>query len=100
MPSSPRPRLIRNVSSNNRTSRKLRETTSQGMLYIGVYFLTFIFAIINQLHIIITGKVIWQLFLLQQATAPAQGFFNFLVFIRPQVSRLRRKRGGKRYYNM
>jgi len=74
-----------NTSSRRNVSRKTQRTTTQALLYIAAYFTTFIFTIIFQVCYIISRRVIFVLFLLQQITVPAQGFFNFLVFIRPQI---------------
>ena len=37
-----------------------------------------------------TGNVIFALVLLQTTFAPAQGFFNFMVYIHPHIKRARR----------
>jgi len=55
----------------------------QGLLYIAAYFITFIFPILFQAIYISTGRFYFTLFVLQQIFSPAQGIFNFMVYIRP-----------------
>jgi len=63
-----------------------REATKiQGLFYIGAYFCTFIFPLIHQLIYVFSGHFYYALLILQNITAPLQGFFNFIVYIRPHV---------------
>jgi len=62
-----------------------KNTTYRALQYIAVFFFTYIFAIINQTYVIITKKALIELLILQQITLPAQGFFNFIVFMLPIV---------------
>jgi len=73
------------ISSPRPSSRLTQKTTTQALMYIAAYFATFIFGLIFQLVYALSRTVIFPLFVMQQATAPAQGFFNFLVFIVPQI---------------
>mmetsp|Transcript_12311 Transcript_12311/g.14108 ORF Transcript_12311/g.14108 Transcript_12311/m.14108 type:complete len:602 (+) Transcript_12311:28-1833(+) len=77
-----------NDSSRQSVSRNTQRTTTQAFLYIAAYFTTFIFCILHQLVYSVSKKVVFNLYLLQQTTLPAQGFFNFLVFIRPRIQNI------------
>ena len=62
-----------------------KTTTYRALQYIAAFFLTFVFIITNQIFVILKKKVLIAILILQSITAPAQGFFNFIVFILPIV---------------
>jgi len=71
-----------------------RKMIVQALLYIAAYFCTFIFTVLFQAFYMYTGKSIRFLYLLQLLTAPAQGFFNFIVYIRPSFISVKQKNQG------
>ena len=84
--------IPRNQHPNYTSSRRPSaiETTSKSVTYralqyIAVIFFSNIFVIINRIIFIKTSKYIFVLFIFQAITHPAQGFFNFIVIIRPVV---------------
>jgi len=62
-----------------------KNTTHRALQYIAAFFFTFIFVIISQVCIMFSNKVIFVILILKQITVPAQGFFNFVVFMCPVV---------------
>ena len=84
--------ISRNQHSHYTSSRRPSsiETTSKtatyrALQYIAASFFTIIFTIINQIILVMSSKYIFVLLIFQTVTNPAQGFFNFIVFIRPIV---------------
>jgi len=88
-----------NNSSRQNASQKTQRTTTQAFLYIAAFFVTFIFSLIFQLVYSISRTIIPVLFILQQTTMPAQGFFNFLVFIRPRIQNALQKNTKASFYS-
>ena len=60
-----------------------KTATYRALQYIAAFFFTFIFTIINQIIFMFSQRYNVVLLMLQQITSPLQGFFNFIVFIRP-----------------
>jgi len=78
-------------SLSPRTSAMIQQredTKVQGLLYIGAFFCTFLFPLIHQLTYILSGHLYYILFILQNIFSPLQGFFNFIVYIRPHIKEL------------
>jgi len=65
--------------------QRREDTKIQGLFYIGAYFCTFLFPLIHQLTYMLSGRFYYILFILQNITSPLQGFFNFIVYIRPHI---------------
>ena len=61
------------------------ETRRQAILYISAFFFTFIFQFLNLILRQIKGRPIFWIWLLGYMFLPLQGFFNFLIFIKPRV---------------
>jgi len=61
------------------------DTKMQGLLYIGSYCCTYTFPLIHQIVYITTDQSYYVLLILQNITTPLQGFFNFIVYIRPHI---------------
>ena len=57
--------------------------------HVFAYFLSYVFSMIFQGIVAFTGEVNVTFWVLQQLTAPTQGFFNFIVFLRPRVITVR-----------
>lgn len=85
------------TSSSTNTSRnrlqKTRMVAIQGIFYCIPFYITWTPALVfTFLHQILEIPVIYELFVLFCILEPAQGFFNFLVYIRPNVMRYYRSR--------
>jgi len=81
--SSRQPSLIETASKN---------TTYRALQYIAAFFFTFIFTMINQIIFMMSrGPPPIVLLMLQQITSPAQGFFNFIVFMLPVMKAVKKK---------
>ena len=65
-------------------ARRRREAMIQCFLYVLAYFVSYIFVVIFQINMN-TGQFIYSIWVMTQVTVPLQGFWNFLVFIRPRV---------------
>ena len=83
------PRVRRQKESAGTRLRK--DAFKQAMCHVVAYFLSYAFAVIFQL-IAFTGKMSFVAWYLQQLTTPAQGFFNFIVFLRPRIMSVRASR--------
>ena len=65
-------------------AQKRRETMIQCFLYVCAYFMYNVFRIAASASMK-SGKVVYPLWILAVIFSPLQGFFNFMVFIRPRV---------------
>ena len=70
-------------------TRVRKEAYKQAIYYIFAIVLSHIFGLIFQGMRQLRGETIYILWVLQQLTMPTQGFFNFIVFLRPRVLSLR-----------
>lgn len=79
---------VRRAPRTNPLSRNRRAAMVQCFFYVAAFLLTWVFAIIVRFVPGNTaiGDTFW---ILANLFSPLQGFFNFLVFIRPQVIELR-----------
>lgn len=75
--------------------KQTKQTAVQALLYVGGFFLTYIFPIIN--HFVFPAfsepltehrTAIFTLAFLTKFFLPLQGFFNFIVYVRPRLRRL------------
>lgn len=71
-------------SGEEKKRRHSREVAIQGILFTGAYFLAFIGGFLTRLVQCITGKVYFGLIIIMAALLPAQGIFNFIVYMRPR----------------
>jgi hypothetical protein len=69
--------------------RLRRDACKQALCHVFAYFLSYVFSMIFQGIVTFTGEVNVTFWVLQQLTAPTQGFFNFIVFLRPRVIAVR-----------
>eukprot|EP00536_Pseudo-nitzschia_multiseries_P002175 jgi/Psemu1/5036/gm1.5036_g len=83
--------LSRRRSSSQRERHRSRQTTTQAMLYVGSYVLSYGFVWAQTIYIIATNmqppKV---LMLLSSIFFPLQGFINVFIYCRPHIVSLRR----------
>jgi len=72
-------------------SRRLASShfAAQACFYIAVFFLTWIFPMVQWVLIEKTGKVYTPILFLQTIFVPLAGFFNFLVYLRPRYRKFR-----------
>ena len=80
---------LRGESSSPRRKNSLgvrlrKEAFKQALWHVIAYFVSYVFAVIFQI-IAFAGTMNFVAWYLQQLTTPAQGFFNFIVFLRPRV---------------
>jgi hypothetical protein len=70
---------------SNASSNKSQSVARQGILYIAAFWLTWIFGTMNRAYQTATkGESLFPLLILHSTFIPSQGFFNFLVYIRPR----------------
>jgi hypothetical protein len=63
---------------------KSRRVAIQALWYVGAFYLTFTFATMTRLTQQLAGKTYFPMLLLHTIFDPAQGFFNYIVYIRPR----------------
>lgn len=79
------------TGENNNSERRLRKTDSfrlertkkmfyQALLYVGVFYITWIIPTINRFMQLIRGSSVFALLVLSAFLAPMQGFWNWLVY--------------------
>jgi hypothetical protein len=58
----------------------------QALFYLGAFYVTWLFATINRVYQLITGKSNFALLVLHSVFGPLQGFLNFLIYRHGQIS--------------
>lgn len=79
-------------SSRAQRRKNSRKVANQSMFYVGAFYITWIPATVNRLLQQTRGNTFFALALLMALLTPAQGFFNFLVYIRPKYLRFRSRK--------
>lgn len=72
---------------------RTRQVGGQAMLYILAFYMTYIFATVNRIMQQATGSSPVGILIMHSLTLPMQGFWNFLIYRRPQY--LRQRRSGR-----
>ena len=57
-----------------------RQMFHQAIFYVGVFYLTWLFATLNRMTQLINGQSYFSLMVLHSILTPAQGFLNFIVY--------------------
>ena len=82
----------KNLKKHSKSNERSRKVASQAFFFMGAFFLTFLAGSINRFTQLVSGKSIYALLVLHCVFAPAQGFFNFLVYMRPKMIKWNEKR--------
>jgi len=83
-----------------RQNKRSRAVAQQGLFYAGSFVLVWVFGTINRAMQMADAKRPWQLKFLLAIFEPSQGFFNFLVYVRPRFLRyLRHKKESRKTRN-
>jgi hypothetical protein len=81
-------------SKNKATISRARQVGTQGIWYVGAMYITFFFSTVNRATQAISGVTSFPLLFLQAISIPSQGFWNFLVYIRPRFIKYRSDHPG------
>jgi len=73
-----------------RSRKKSKAVAIQGMLYVLVFLLTWLFSTISRVYQAATASSLFSLLFLQCFFSPMQGLFNFFVYFRPRYKKFRR----------
>lgn len=87
---------IRRPRASMRSSQRARETTWQAICYVGSFLLTWTFPTILIIHELMVDQIYYHWVLLMALFMPAQGFFNFLVYLRPRHLKAKAERRRQR----
>ena len=78
----------KNGSSRNRRGRrdaaKSKQIAVQGILYVGAFYITWLFPTISRITELVAGKNYFPIQFLDTFLIPLQGFLNFFIYIRPR----------------
>jgi hypothetical protein len=89
-------RLVRySIGHSNDTSKRTRQTGMQALLYIGSYFITYIFTVFWNLPIS-NPTALFALACVIKITLPMQGFWNALIYMRPHYKTYSEQRKKRR----
>jgi hypothetical protein len=87
-----------NRDEGNTNPRQVRREVSkskkiavQGLLYVGVFYVTWLFPTISRITELIAKKNYFPIQFLDTTLLPLQGFFNFAIYIRPRYLTYRRQ---------
>ena len=84
-----------NMKKNSKSNERARKVASQAFFFMGALFLTFLPGTMNRLTQLVSGKSIYALLVWQVVFDPAQGFLNFLVYMRPRMIHWSEKRNKR-----
>jgi hypothetical protein len=92
-------RLVRySIGESNDSFKRTRQTGIQALLYIGSYFITFIFLMIFSLPFPFSNPtVVFALACLIKITLPMQGFWNALIYMRPYYQTYSKQKKERRF---
>jgi len=84
-----------------RRNERSRAVANQGLFYAGTFALVWVFGtIVRAMQLAGAKKIPWVIVFLFACFTPSQGFFNFLVYVRPRLikhfERKKKKKDGKR----
>lgn len=65
-------------------AEKSKKIAMQGLLYIAAFFITWLFPTISRFTELIAGRNYFPIQFLDTFLIPLQGFFNFMIYIRPR----------------
>lgn len=93
-------RLISRRNSSSRRRYRTREILRQAVLYFFAFLLTYGFIFLAEIveGIYGTDNVPFFFYILNDIFLPLQGFFNIIVFMRPHISKFRRRNPGYSYF--
>jgi hypothetical protein len=77
-----------------RAASRARQVGTQGICYVGAMYITFFFPTINRSLEQFAGITSFPVEFLHSMTIPSQGFWNFLVYIRPRFIKYRSDHPG------
>jgi len=71
--------------NNDRVAtKKSRMIAIQGLLYVGAFYVTWLFPTISRITELVAGSNYFPIQFLDAFLLPLQGFFNFFIYIRPR----------------
>uniref|UniRef100_A0A7S2XK93 G-protein coupled receptors family 2 profile 2 domain-containing protein n=2 Tax=Attheya septentrionalis TaxID=420275 RepID=A0A7S2XK93_9STRA len=84
-----------NHNDRNKHRSKSKKVATQGLLFVGSLYLTWMFPTINRIWgEAATGEVPFGIVLMHALLSPSQGFWNYLVYARPRYLRSREESGS------
>jgi hypothetical protein len=70
--------------NKQRAASKSRKIAVQGLLYVGAFYVTWLFPTISRITELVAGRNYFPIQFLDTLLIPLQGFFNFFIYIRPR----------------
>lgn len=84
--------VVEHQNTSSVSTQRLRQTRRQAMLYVGVFFLTYVWTTVGRLvENNVENPSFFAVSFLSQVFYPLQGFFNCFVYVYPRYSNLRLK---------
>jgi len=77
--------------TNRSNLKNAKKFARQATLFVGVFYVTWLFPTIYNLVLLFGGPIYFSLLLLNALSLPVQGFLNFIVFINPRHLRYKKK---------
>ena len=71
--------------NKSRRKRKSREVAKQATLYIGAFYITWIFSIANRVYALVHASLLYGLLITASIIHPLQGAMNLLVYMRKDL---------------
>ena len=74
-----------NGSDPSSRKKKIQDIFTQASLYIGAFYLTWMFSIVNRVYFLNHGHLIFELFIFASTVHPLQGALNVLIYMRKEL---------------
>lgn len=82
----------RGANSKEESRKQSRKVANQAMLYVGAFYMTWIFGTVTRLvQLTQDGKIYFPIIIMMTIFFPLQGFFNCIVYLRPRYMRYTQK---------
>lgn len=78
-------------SRRAREVAKSKKIAVQGLLYVGAFYITWFFPTMSRITELVAKKNYFPIQFLDTFLIPLQGFFNFMIYIRPRYIKLRKE---------
>jgi hypothetical protein len=75
---------VATARTKRRAASKSQKIAVQGLLYVGAFYVTWLFPTISRITELTAGRNYFPIQFLDTFLLPLQGFFNFFIYIRPR----------------
>ena len=89
--------IFRGSSPSSHKSEQSKNATRQALLFIGAFVITYVWGFVSAANHAAKGSANFTVLILGGFFVPLQGFFNFIVYLRPRYNSLRKANSSKSF---